>query len=547
MGMLIPTLHSLIIGFSSAQHAVLLHHLKLAHQPLRINERALKPDSFDLVLKSSSIDVVFVRYDPKANFQPLQQRLSGNNKDCILVELIDPLVEAYEVATPLLSVVQTCRVTHNPEFREFHLALKFVMQYVILKKDFRHCKSLLYLSENRAMRLVDSSNQAIAFVDGGNILHANLPFLAMFSAESLSELKRFSLRKLIAEDESEVFADYITNVNRSPKLSISQLLTMRKVSGAPFSAKIQASRVVLKERHCYQLWVEQRVHEPNEEVIPVTKALNAWDFPDTQANRVGPNPFDRVFEKSTIHPENAENNLEVLQRELLTDAQVKLRFRELYQLGRQPLKIVWAKLDIDPEEFRMVNALLSQQTQNVSATPAYANFWDQLMFKLVLQAVSVEKSSEQMYLVTLSANLMADSKMVLWLTSQLQVLGNKAKQLTLLVDAEMPMDRIPRAKKAIGALKSTGCNIGLNNFSANTTPLFLFKHINPKMVIFHNVWIDELKARNDDGLFIKHFVTNLENLDVSAFIPQAHQKHQDRLFVLTGASFSQETTTQDCA
>ena len=58
MGMLIPTLHSLIIGFSSAQHAVLLHHLKLAHQPLRINERALKPDSFDLVLKSSSIDVL---------------------------------------------------------------------------------------------------------------------------------------------------------------------------------------------------------------------------------------------------------------------------------------------------------------------------------------------------------------------------------------------------------------------------------------------------------------------------------------------------------
>ncbi len=543
-----PTLHSLIIGFSPDQHSELLSDIKQSHDLLTINESSLKPDVFDLLLKRSRVDLVFLKYNSNADFKPLYKRLRSNNQDCIVVELIDPLLEEFEAAVSVQVGIQKCQVIHDPVFREFHLALTFVMQYVILKKEFRRCKSLLYLSENRVSRLVDSSNHAIAFVAEGKFLHANIPFLVMFSAESLAELKRFSLKKLIAQDEHEVFARYLTRINRSPKFNADLVLTMRRTSGAPFNAKIQASPVVSKGQRCYQLWVELRAQDFKEEVIPVTKALNIWDMPVGQAGKTDLNPFDRVFgEEQQVHSK-IENSLDVLQSELLSDHQVKLRFRELHEHGNHFLNMVWAKLDVDPENFRMINSLLSRNTQTLSGQqPVYASFWDQLMFKLMLQVLKLETAPERSYLVTLSANMIADSDMMVWLNKMLLTLGDKAHQLVLVIDAEMPMNRIPQTHKVVDLLKKTNCRIALNNFSVDTTPLFLFKHLSPQQVILDSEWIDELKNKNDNGLFIKRFVQKLEGLGVSVLIPHAHQKHQDRLFVLTGTSFGQEIPTQDCA
>ena len=539
------TLHSLIIGFTPEQHTALVQDLKSAQASLRLNDTALNPDAFDSLIKRARIDVVFLKYNPQANFNPLYKRLYLNNRDCIVVELIDPEFKVNEEEPPKQKGVQRCRVIHSPELREFHLALQFVMQYVILKKDFRRCKSLLFLSEHRVSRLVDSSNLAIAFIAEGKILHANIPFLVMFSAESLAELKRFSLQKLIAEDEHQVFANYLMELNRSPTFTADLLLTMRRTSGAPFNAKLQASRVVSKGRRCYQLWVEQRAQDYQEESIPVTKSLNIWDLPVDSAERVDSNPFDRVLSMDVQVAQTAENSLEVLQKEMINDNQVRLRYRELYELGRRPLNTAWAKLDIDPEDFRMINSLLSR---NMAASlPVYASFWDQLMFKLILEALNLETLSDRKYLVTLSANMIADSDMMLWLSKMLQSMGDKTKQLVLIIDAEMQMNRIPQTHKVVDFLRSSGCSIALNNFSVDTTPLFLFKHINPKLVMLDSEWIDELKDKNDDGLFIKRFVQKLESLGVSVLIPQAQQKHQDRLFVLTGTSFGQEISTQDCA
>jgi len=538
-------IHTLIIGFTPAQHIALVEDLKSAHKSLRVNGSALKPDAFDLLINRSKVDVVFLKYTPKANFQSLYKRLYSNNQDCIVVELIDPLAEMLESDGPLQVGIQKCRVIHDPEFREFHLALQFVMQYVILKKNFRRCKSLLFLSESRVFRLVDSSSLAIAFIAEGKVLHANIAFLVMFSAESLDELRRFSLQKLIARDEHELFARYLAKLNSSPRFNADLILTMRRISGAPFNAKVQSSRVVLKGRRCYQLWVEQRTQDYQDELIPVTRALNIWDMPAASAEKIETNPFDRVLTNRTHSEEPVESSLEVLQKELINDSQVKLRFRELYEPGRRSLNTAWAKLDVDPEDFRMINTLLSRNTS--AALPVYASFWDQLMFKLVFEALKLETRSERTYLVTLSANMIADSDMMIWLHKLSQELGEKAKQLVLIIDAEMPMNRIPQTHKVVDLLRSSGCQIALNNFSVDTTPLFLFKHIKPKQVILDSEWIDELKDKNDDGLFIQRFVQKLESLGVSVLIPQAQQKHQDRLFVLTGTSFGQEIPTQNYA
>ena len=537
-----PTLNSIVIGFTESQHSAVVQQLRSVHASLRVNEASLRPDVFDLFLSRSSVDIVFLKYNSKANFVPLFKKLRANNKDCIVVELVDPAQHFIDDDEPFVQVgLQKCRLIHSAELREFHLALQFVMQYVILKKDFRRCKSLLHLSESRVLKLVDSSNYAIAFVAEGKFIHANIPFLVMFSAESIAELKRFSLRKLIDVNEHEVFAKYLASVNHISKFDADLVLTMRRTSGAPFNAKIQVTPVVAKGRRCLQVWVEQRTQGFNEEVIPVTKSLNIWDMPVAQVENVETNPFDPVLSANG----ELENSLDVLQQELLADGLVKLRFRELHDPRNRRLNSAWVKLDIKPENFRMVNSLLSKNTSSVSTV--FASFWDHLLFKLVLESLSLETLSKRSYLVTLNANSSANTEMMVWLYRELKRLGKVSKQLTFVVDADMPMNRIPQMNKIVSLLKKSGCNIALNNFSVDTTPLFLFKSIKPSLVIFDSQWMDTIKNKNDDGLFIKRFVGNLESLGVSVLVPQSMQKDQDRLFVLTGASIGQEIPTQNCA
>ena len=303
--------------------------------------------------------------------------------------------------------------------------------------------------------------------------------------------------------------------------------------------------MVSNGQRCFQIWVEQRTQGLNEQVIPVTKTLNIWDIPVAQVEIIESNPFDRVFTDEKNAGGEIEDSLEVLQRELLADESVKLRFRELHDLRSRRLNLAWVKLDVEPENFRMVNSLLSRNATSVSAV--FASFWDHLMFKLVLESLSLETLSQRSYLVTLSANSSGNTDMMVWLYKQLKALGTASRQLTFVIDADIPMNRIPQMNKIVSLLKKTGCSIALNNFSVDTTPLFLFKSIKPSQVIFDSQWVDEIKTKNDNGLFIKRFVQKLENLGVSVLVPQSMQKDQDRLFVLTGASIGQEIPTQNCA
>ena len=542
------TIQSIIIGFSPEQHSALAHDVKSAHSKSRVNKTALKPDAFELFLKTTLVDVIFLKFNSKANFELLYKKLRANNKDCVVVEMIEPGVKFLaghsDHRVSKQSLVQKCQVVHNPAYREFHLALQFVMQYVILKKDFRRCKSLLNLSESRALRLVDSNNHAIAFIAKGKFVHANIPFLVMFSAESIAELKRFPLKKLIDPDQHEVFANYLACVARSSAFNADLVLSMRKISGVTFNAKIQASRAVTNGQLCFQVWVEQRVQGFEEEVIPVTKKLNIWDLPTEHAIESDANPFDSVLSKDLSVENNVENSLEVIQNELLENDLIKLRLRKLYDPRNRLLNTAWVRLDVDPENFRMVNTLLSRNT--TSASTAFSNFWDHMMFKLVLESLNLEALTGRSYLVTLSSGSIASYDLMSWLYKRLKALGEVSKKLTFVIDAEIPMNRIPQTRKVVSLLKKAGCHIALNNFSVDITPLFLFKHIKPELVILDSQWMDEIKNKNDDGLFVKRFVKKLESLGVSVLIPQTVQKDQDRLFVLTGASIGQEMSTQGC-
>lgn len=543
------TLHSLILGFPSTQHAALSQTLRSFGLGLNLNAVSLQPQQLKQRLLSGPVDVVFVLQQTMSHREPLARLLSKNNRDCILVELIHP---DSSLAPPVFSQrLQACKIVYDPARKEFLLALQFVLQYTVLKKEFRHCKSLLLLSETRAHRLVDSSSRAIAYIAQGRILHANIRFLVLFSAGSLEELQRFSLMRLIADDEHAIFAKYLAGISKQPGLSSSLVLSMRRASGGLFNARIQVSPVVLKGQRCYQIWADQITKSSSkDEVIPVAKPLNIWDLPLDQGDVVEVNPFDDVLGLS-VSPTNAASNqkqsTDILLDELEQDESVGLRMRELHAPGRIALNMTWVDLDVPPDQFKKVNMLLSRLPVKGRATLDYSGFWEQLKYRLLFSEVAHSASRTTLYLVELNKHVIASPDVIIWLFKLLSNLGDKARQLTLMVDANIPMSWIPQTQKVINLLRSSGCSIALNNFSVDTTPLFLYRKIQPERLIFDRQWLESLKQKPQGNIFLSRFIQQLKRRDVSVVLPFAQQKHQNRLLVLPGSSFCQENPTQDWA
>ena len=539
-----PSLQILIVGLPIPQHTALVSDCKRLDNTVRLNEKPLNASEFKAELLNNSVDAIFIKRKPSASFDNLYPALKKNNPDCIVIELIDPPVSASHVDE--LIDLQSCRIIFDRSQAEFYLALQFVMQYTRLKIDFRRCKSLLFLSEQRSSRLVNSSSIAIAYLYKGKILHANIPFLVMFKADSVKEFKRFPLLKLIDNDEHRIFASYLSEVRQSPHYNTEITLTLKRVTGAPFYAKVNVSPIVIRDQRCYQMWVEELPQESKPEVIPVAKSLNVWDMPTDNVETIQVNPFDRVLDKSG-DKKHIETNIDVMLDELQHDELVKLRQKELYVPGLGALNHVLLDLDVMPDEFKKINALLRKMPEVVSSPQVYGQFWDKLLFRMVCDELLHDSSRDRSYIVNLSSGLISYAESVLWLYKMLGLLKSKSIQLTLLVDAQISMTRIPQTQKVVDILRSCGCKIALNNFSVDTTPLFLYRRIQPEVVFLDSEWLDVLKGKPDGNMFLSRFVQQIEGRGVSVFIPHAIQKCKNRLLVLSGASFGQEKTAQGSA
>ena len=542
--MLKSSLHILIIGLSETQHAALVSDCKRVESTVQLNKKPLTATGFKSVLQRSSVDAVFIKRKPSASLDSLYPALKKNNPDCIVIELIEPLLMPHRVDD--LIDLQSCRIIFDRSHAEFYLALQFVVQYTHLKIDFRRCKSLLYLSEERSSRLVNSSSIAIAYLFQGKILHANIPFLVMFKADSVDEVKRFPLLKLIDKDEQRIFASYLTEVRKAPHLHTDITLTLKRTSGAPFYAKVNISPIVIRDQRCYQMWVEELPQESKPEAIPVAKSLNVWDMPIDNTEAIQVNPFDRVLSNSG-DKKHKETSIDVMLDELQHDELVKLRYKELYVPGEGALNQVLIDLDVMPDEFKKINTLLTKMPEVSSNPLLFSHFWDQLLFRMVCDELLHESSPDRVYLVNLSSGMISDAEIVLWLFKMLKLLKSKSIQLMLLVDAQIPMTRIPQTQKVIELLRGAGCKIALNNFSVDTTPLFLYRRIQPETVFLDSQWLDVLKEKPDGNMFLSRFVQQIEGRGVSVFIPHAIQKFQNRLLVLSGTSCGQEKTTKNCA
>ncbi|PWQ98982.1 EAL domain-containing protein [Leucothrix arctica] len=537
--MTISPLEIMLIGFTDEQHQLVLDELLSTGVPAKLN-------LLDTVKSGghSEVDVVndvaFLYRKSIEQPLPLFKYLHKRNPDCIAVEVLPPDHKYFGDSSQ--DLLQSCRIIYAPEREEFQLALQFVLQYSLLKRDFRHCKSLLNLSEKRVLKLVNTSTHAVAYLSKGQFVHANIAFLALFGADSIDELSRFPLLKLIDKEEKGLLADYLAMANKSGGLDVGLTLSMKKVSGIPFNSTVSVAPVVYQGQRCYQMWVAPTTLSPKFDVIPVAQALNVWELPGEEKEGVVKNPFDKVIGVSS--QDEAEKRLDALLKGIQHDDVAKLGLRELYDLKKGPLNSTWVVLDVNPEEFNKINLLLAPMTSSNKSKHSLENFWDQLLFRLVFDALVHERQSRRFYYMELSVSAIRNEALMAQLVTLASALEQKSSQLRIVFDAAVSMDVIPQLAAVAGSLRALNCGIVLDNFSVETTPLYLYRKLQPDCVFFDKYWLESLKEKQDGWVFLSRFVQQLESKDVSVMLPQTLQKRQDRLLVLSGTSFGQEKTTK---
>ena len=529
----------MLIGFTDEQHQQVLHELLHTGVPAELN-------LLDTVLEEGSSksglvnDVVFMYRKGAEQPLPLFRLLHKSNPDCIVVEVLPPNQNHY--ADSGQEFLQSCRIIFAPEREEFQLALQFVLQYSLLKRDFRHCKSLLHLSESRVLQLVDTSTHAVAYLSKGQFVHANIAFLALFAADSLNELSRFPLLKLIDNDEKTLLADYLTMVNKGDGSDVSLTLSMKKTTGIPFAANVSVAPVVYQGQRCYQMWVAPTSLKSSPEVIPVAHALNVWELPREETEVANINPFDKVI--GVAGYDEAEKRIDALLKGVQSDDVAQLSLRELYDLREGSLNSAWVSLDVKPDEFKKVNLLLTRMARTNKPKHSVDNFWDQLLFRLAFDALVHERRSRRMYYMELSVSVIRNSALMAQLVALVTALEQKSSQLRFVFNATVSMDVVPQLVKVAGSLRALNCGIVIDNFSVDATSLYLFRKLQPNCVFFDKYWLESLKEKPDGCAFLSGFVQQLESKDVSVMLPQTLQRRQDRLLVLSGASFGQEKTSK---
>ena len=144
----------------------------------------------------------------------------------------------------------------------------------------------------------------------------------------------------------------------------------------------------------------------------------------------------------------------------------------------------------------------------------------------------------------LSVSAVRNKPLMAQLVTLVTALEQKSSQLMIVFDASVSMDDIPQVTAVAGSLRALNCGVVLDNFSVDTTPLYLYRKLQPDTVFFDKYWLESLKEKQDGCAFLSGFVQQLESKDVSVMLPQTLQRRQDRLLVLSGASFGQEKTSK---
>jgi len=161
-------LHCLIIRSRIGHYSALVQTLSKFSDAINIKLIDNDPTTVNQSLNMKKFGLVFLFQENGLSIDVLTELMRKNGSESILVSLNDKKQQSTLLTKQGTTGLQVCHL-HYPSGSTSNLELKFLLQYAFLKTEFRTCKSLLRVSEQRCHWLVDSSSEAVAYI--GQDLH----------------------------------------------------------------------------------------------------------------------------------------------------------------------------------------------------------------------------------------------------------------------------------------------------------------------------------------------------------------------------------------
>jgi len=582
----IQELHCLVIRSRVGRYSALVQTLSKFSDAINIELIDNDPVTVSQSLNKQPFSLVFLFQENGLSIDILTELMRKNGSESILVSLNDQKPQSTLLTKQGTAGVQVCNLHYHPSGSTSNLALKFLLQYAFLKTEFRACKSLLRISEQRCHWLVDSSSEAVAYIGQDLHLYANQTYLNLFSYDSLHRLKITPVSDLILEDEREIFFNFVHQYENQIAKASALIVTLCPLTGNDFRASIRLIPTVFSGTKCYQLWIRKLgSNNPppllcdgsaSNNLSPATimdnhqgYIVSPWEknpytapqgikqlaLPQIKNSLIGKNNMlkDKIpthnSKPTTMQPlainRQRTNNLtgkkpqvyNKLLKQILSNNEVSLMLSKLDMLNQSKTltRQHMVDLNVPAREYNSINSILSKQHSDV--------FWDQVMILLLFQRLQQRDTKGMKLLIPLTEAVLLDDVFKQWLNSCIsRFTGDVSNCVFLLPQAPMMDTKKIGIENFSQQCNSSACRLGIDNFEINKHTKLILNIMDPEFVRFSKKGIMSTVKNKSQALTLVNTIKILEKSNIKVIAPYDSGKKMKQLFDMAGASFCQKQT-----
>ena len=577
-------LHCLVIRGHVGRYPALVQALSKFSDNIKINLIDNDAMAVKEALLDKKLGLVFLFQESGLAVDALTDILQKNGSESILVSLDDDKPQSALSVKAGYTGVQVCNLHYRPSGSIVNLALKFLIQYAFLKTEFRNCKSLLRVSEQRCHWLVDSSSEAVAYVANDLHLYANHTYIDLLS-DSLHSLKITAVSDLILKDEKEVFFDFVRQYETRSAKASALIVTLHPLKGENFRASIRLIPTVFSGTRCYQLWVRKLglgrlpIIKEKSDVDASSniesnqidnKAESSWkentSFKDSKMKTT--QVESSVIVKQELTGEIVKNRLiDQVKRAHSNNQPVKTEPRIKSPLSKKPsvynklLKqvLLSSEVSLELSTLDMFNHVDGSDRQyvvdlNVSEheynsvsrildKKFYPVFWDQAMLLLLFQRLKQRGAKDINFLIPITELAIKDDLFKHWLGESLSRFKHDVSGCVFLFPFSMDLfSKGEGFEKLQQQLIKHHCRIGIDNFEINKQTKNILQSVAPEFVRFSKKWVLSNIKNNKQALKLASTIKILEKNKVKVIAPYKSGEKMKQLFNMSGASFCQKQT-----
>ncbi|MCK5918204.1 MAG: hypothetical protein KAG34_07250 [Cocleimonas sp.] len=577
-------LHCLVIRGHVGRYPALVQSLNKYSDS--INVELMDNDALvvNRALHDKKYGLIFLFQESGLAVDALADIMRENGSESILVSLNDDKPQSVLSAKIGYTGVQLCNLHYQPSGSTSQLALKFLIQYAFLKTEFRNCKSLLRISEQRCHWLVDSSSEAVAYIGSDLHLYANQTYINLFSYDSLHNLKITPVSDLILADERDVFFDFLRQYeNRMGKAS-ALIVTLHPQKGEDFRASIRLIPTVFSGTRCYQLWVrklgsgrlppmlnqERLGYDASSSMMAdemQAEIESPWDdsLAFKEAKDVGESVIPKVEhpvmrkeskEKGSKHAarfaaatRSVSTRVEVtdkavlkkpaiytkLLKEVLLSSDVSLKLSKLDTLKSTStsMRQYIVDLEVSEREHNNVSGLLDKKYHDV--------FWDQAMILFLFKHLKQTDSKGMTLLIPFTESVLSDEAFKLWLrTSVTRFKDDMSNCVFLLPFFSATLKEGSSIENISEQFGNHPCQVGIDNFELNKQTKMVLQATQPEFVRFSKKWVNASIKNKKQALKLASAIKVLEKNDIKVIAPYSSGERMRQLFEMGGASLCQK-------